>query len=114
MARQNIALLTLTVAATAALTANRFIGHDGDFASAAGSALGVSRSDAAIGEDLPVDVLGTAVVEAGALIAAGAAVEVGTDGKAVTESAGIAVGRLAPGAAAGAAGEFVEVILIPN
>ena len=114
MPRQFLALFTLTIAATAALTRNRFVGHDGDVAAAAGNALGVTRTDAASGEDLSVDVLGTAVVEAGGAIAAGAAVEVGADGKAVTLAAGEKVGRLAPGSSASADGQLVEIILIAN
>ena len=115
MARpNNIAILTLTIAAAAALTARRFVSPTGAVATAAGNALGVARSDAAIGQDAPVDVMGTAVVEAGGAIAAGALVEVGATGKAVTKSAGVTVGRLAPGSVSTANGQFVEVILIPN
>lgn len=111
---QSIPLLTLTVIAAGALTEHRFVGHDGNAAGAAGNALGVARSDAVADDAVGVDVLGTTVVEAGAAIAAGAAVEVDASARAVTKGAGVAVGRLAPGASAGAAGDLVEVILIPN
>ena len=112
MASQNISLLTLTVTATAAMAANRFVAHAGVHASAAGNALGVSRTAAAIGDVLPVDVIGTATVEAEAAIADGAALEVGTDGKAKTQSAGVTVARAVQAAAN--AGDLIEVLLIQN
>jgi hypothetical protein len=111
---QNIALLTVSVLATAALTHNRFVSPTGGVAAAGGNAYGVTRSDAAIGQLAPVDILGTTQVTAGGAIAAGAAIEVGADGKAVTADAGAVVARAAPGATAAADGEVLEVILIPN
>lgn len=114
MSAASIPLLTLSVQATAALTKDRFVTAGGAVATAAGRALGVTRSDAAIGERAPVDVLGTTVVTAGGAIAADAAVEVGATGKAVTLASGVKVGRLAPGSSAAADGDLVEVILIPN
>lgn len=111
---QNTALLTLSVKAIAALTALRFVSPTGAVATAAGNAVGVTRSDAAVGELAPVDVLGTAQVTAGGAIAAGAAIEVGTGGKAVTASTGKVVARAAPGETAAADGDVLEVILIPN
>lgn len=114
MSAASIPLLTLSVQATAALTKDRFVTAGGAVATAAGRALGVTRSDAAIGERAPVDVLGTTVVTAGGAIAADAALEVGADGKAVTLAAGVQVGRLAPGSVAAADGDLVEIVLIPN
>ncbi|WP_241897840.1 capsid cement protein [Stenotrophomonas maltophilia] len=111
---QNIALLTLSVQATAALTHNRFVSPAGGVAAAGGNAYGVTRSDAEIGQLAPVDVLGTTQVTAGAAIVTGAALEVGVDGKAVTADAGKVVARAAPGAKAAADGDVLEVILIPN
>ncbi len=114
MSAASIPVLTLSVKATAALTHERFVTATGAIATAAGRALGVTRSDAAIGERAPVDVLGTTVVTAGGVIAADAAVEVGAAGKAVALALGIQVGRLAPGSSAAADGDLVELILIPN
>lgn len=114
MSAASIPVLTLSVKATAALTAARFVTGGGAVATAAGRAIGVTRTDAAIGEFAPVDVIGMAVVAAGAAIAAEALIEVGAAGKAVTKSAGVVVGRLAPGAVAAADGDLIEVILIPN
>lgn len=51
---------------------------------------------------------------AGGAIAAGAALQVGADGKAITADAGKVVARAAPGATATADGDVLEVILIPN
>lgn len=112
MSNQSIPLLTVPVTATAALTANRFVDGAGTVATAAARALGVTRSDAAIGEKAPVDVLGTTVVEASAAIAVDAAIEVAANGKAVTKAAGVTVARALQ--AAGAAGDLIEVLLIAN
>lgn len=109
---QKISMLALSVLAVAALTAERFVTAAGAVATAAGNAIGVASTDAAIGDLCPVDVLGTAVVTAGAAIAKGAHVEVGAAGKAVTLAAGKAVGVALEAAAAD--GDRIEVLLIPN
>lgn len=109
---QKHSLLTISVLAAAALTAERLVTAAGAVATAAGNAVGVARTDAAIGELCPVDVLGTAVVTAGGAIAKGAHVEVGATGKAVTLAAGKAVGVALEAAAAD--GDPVEILLIPN
>lgn len=111
---KKIALLNLSVLATAALIAERFVGFDGATAAAGAGAYGVATTDGASGDLVAVDVQGTTIVTAGAPIAAGAQIQVGSAGKAITKAAGIAVGRLAPGAVAAADGDRVEVILIPN
>lgn len=112
MSRQSISLLTLTVAATAAITALRFVGHGGAHAGAGAPALGVARTDGALGARVPVDVLGTAVVTAGGLIPAGSPIEVGANGKAVLADDGVVVGWAAPGASAAADGDPIEIVLI--
>jgi len=109
---QSISLLCLSVAATAAITAETFVTAAGAPATAGGNALGVARSSQAIGEQTPVDVLGTAIVIAGAAVAKDAALEVGTGGKAITASAGAVVARALE--AAGADGDRIEVLLIAN
>lgn len=105
-------LLPLTETATAAINRHRFVGYSGTHAAAAGPALGVSRTGAAIGEDLAVDTLGTALVEASEAIAAGGAVEVGADGKAAALDAGVTVARARTAAAAD--GDLIEAVLIPS
>lgn len=78
------------------------------------NAQGVSDTDAAIGDKFATHVFGTAIIETGAAIAAGALIETDATGRAITKAAGVTVARLAPGESAAGAGEFVEVILIPN
>ncbi len=108
----NTSLLTLTLVAAAALTANRFVTAAGAVPSANGNAVGVTRSGAASGELVPVDAVGTSMVEASAAITAGAAVATTNDGRAVTFSTGVTVARALTGATA--AGQLIEVLLIAN
>lgn len=112
MSNQNIALLALTFAATGAIVADRFVTGAGAQTVAAGNAIGVARNDAAIGEKFTADVIGTAIVEAGAAVAANALVEADAAGRAVTKAAGVTLGRALQ--AAGAAGQKIEVLLIQN
>lgn len=107
-----ISILTLSFLATAALTAERFITAGGAVATAAGRAVGVACTSAAIGDRVATDVLGTTVVVAGGAIALDAAIEVGAAGKAVTKSAGVTVARALQAAAAD--GDRIQVLLIPN
>ncbi len=112
--KQSLSLLTLSVLAAGALTEARFVGPARVQAAAGENAYGVALTDAAIGEVLGVVNKGTAIVEAGAAIAAGALVQSDASGRAITKAAGITLGRLAPGEVAGAAGDMVEVILFDN
>jgi len=78
----------LTFTAGAAVTAKRFIGYNGQHASAGARAVGVSRYDAASGEVITVDGIGAIVpVTAGAAVSAGAEVMATTGGKAITATA---------------------------
>lgn len=113
MSQQNIALLGLTVALTGTVSANRFVTPAGAQAGADANALGVARSAGSSGSSVTVDVLGTAVVEAGAAITKGATIKSDASGRAIpwaTSGAKVAIAL----EAAGAAGEFIEVMLIPN
>lgn len=112
MSQQSIAILSLPVPATGTIVANRFITHAGAQTGAAARALGVARYAGVSGDMILSDVLGTAVVEAGAAIAAGAQVESDSSGRAVTKSAGATLGAALQ--AASAAGDLIEVLLIPN
>lgn len=110
-----IPVLTLTVTAAAALSANRGVTAAGAVPAGGAAVIGFTRTSAATGALVPVDVLGTTVAETGAAVSAGAAVEVDSQGRVVPLSSGTKVGRMAPGqVAAGAAGAFVEIVLIPN
>lgn len=112
--RQGISLLALTMTASAAIISNRFVTPAGAVAGAGVNAQGVAQSAAASGEKFTATVLGTEIVEAGAAIAAGALIECDATGRAITKAAGATLARLAPGEVATAAGQFVEVVLIPN
>lgn len=138
MSRQSIELLCLPLKATGTVTAHRAIGFDGVRASvAAQKVLGIARLDGVAGDVIPVDVKGTAVVESGGVIAVGdelvvdnvgrlvagaGALAVAAGGTAVTSTAAngaaILTGSRLPQhvvghalQAAGAAGEFIEVLL---
>jgi hypothetical protein len=113
MSQQSVSILALTIAATTAVAACRFVTPLGAQVAADGNAIGVSRVTAAIGEQMPVDVQGTAVVEAGAAIAKGATCKVDASGRAITwitSGARVAIAL----EAATAAGQFIEVLLMDN
>lgn len=112
MSAQYRSVLTLSLVAVAALTANRFVSPTRGLPSDGGNTLGVALTDAAIGQTAPVVTLGTAPAEASAAIAEGALVEVGADGRIETRDAGVAVGRALQEATG--AGHVIEVLLIPN
>jgi len=107
----------LTVHATAAITGKRFVKVSGNrvdgniavaHADAGGRAMGVSKYDAPSGGKLGVHRGNSRVtfVRAGGAIAAGAEVEVGTAGQAITKASGVAVGYAVTGAASGADAEI--------
>jgi len=113
MSRQSQPLLPLSVTAAGAIAANRFVTPALAQAGAAANTLGVSQYAAdAAGDVIPVTALGTEVVETGGIIAAGGLIETDADGKAVAKAAGPGVARAME--ASGGAGEFIEVVLIPN
>ena len=118
MSRQSTPILTLSVVALAALNADRFVTATGAVPAAGASAHGVGRAAAATGQRTPVDVLGTTVVEAERKLGITRQViavlsECRHPFSIITKSAGVTLGRLAPGEVATAAGQFVEVILLP-
>ena len=113
MSHQSTPLLALSVTLSGTVAANRFVAPSGAYASADGNTLGVARSAGGSGDKVTVDVLGTAVVEAGAAVAANATLKVDATGRAITwASSGAKIGMAMQ--AAGAAGEFIEVLLVPN
>lgn len=103
---------TIGIAATAVILQGQAVNIAGAVATAAATAVGLAETDAAIGARVPVTTLGTGIGIAGAAVAAGAALEVGSTGRLVTKSAGITVGRALTAAAAN--GDQLEVLLIPN
>ena len=109
----NIAILTLTVKAGGALAAGRFGTRAGASPAAGAGAFGCPRTKAeAAGDLVPCDVQGTTVAEAGAAITADQTVQVDAQGRVVPFSTGAAVGRAME--AAGAAGAFIEILLVPT
>jgi hypothetical protein len=136
MSQQNISVLTLTLTANGAVTANRAIGFDGAQATSQGQkVMGPAVTDADSGLGVAVITHGTAIMESGAAIAIGdalisdsqgriipaSALAVGTGAVPVTSSA--ADGAILTGAnlpdfviadamqAASAAGKMIEVLL---
>jgi hypothetical protein len=108
-----IALLTLTLKATGALAAHRFVTAAVAQAGADAVTLGVALNAAAIGDQAPIVVKGTATVEAGAAISAGATLKSDASGRAITwATSGSKVGVALE--AASAAGQFIEVVLLDN
>lgn len=105
-------VLTLTRSLSAAVAAQRFVTVAGAQAGADAHALGVARSAGAAGELVPVDVLGTASVEAGAPVAAGASVKSDAQGRAIPWAT--AGARLGVALGAAGAGEALEVLLLPQ
>ena len=114
MAVSAISKLQVSLTSTAALAQFQPVQASGAAATAAGNAVGFAQTSAAAAGTLyPATVLGTSKAIAGAAIALGALVEVGTTvTKVVTKSAGVAIGRALN--AAGADGDEVEVLIIPN
>lgn len=125
MANENVGVyepgVDITCHASAAVTGKRFVAITGNrqtadnggnitvaHATAAGRAFGVSKYDAASGGKVGVMRGNSRVtyVTAGGNIAANAEVEVGTNGQAVTKSAGVAVGFAVTAATSGADAEI--------
>lgn len=109
--RQFISILGLTRSAVAAIAACTFVTRTGAPAEPGGTALGVSRTDAAAGDDMLVDVIGTAVVRAGAAVEDGDEIEVGADATGVPRDEGICVAIALEDAGEG---EFFEALIIQN
>lgn len=103
------ALFGQTVRATAAVKGRTFAGFTGATCAAGAAAMGAFRTDAAVGEYITVEQIGTALVIAGATLTAGAAVESDANGHAVVHTTGVVIGRAVN---AGAAGSAVEIFLI--
>ena len=111
MAASSFEVFSHSVVATAALTAARAVTVAGAVPAAAARCLGFAKFSGAIGERVNVAVLGTTVAEAGATIAAGAALELDASGRVITRSAGVTVGSAL---SAAVLGDKIEIILIPN
>lgn len=136
MSQQNISVLTLTLIASGAVTANRAIGFDGAQATVqAAKIMGASVTDAVSGSAVAVITHGSAIMESGAVIAVGDSLVTDAQGRVIPanslalESGAVAVtssganGAILEGgdlpefvfadamAAASAAGIMIEVLL---
>jgi len=80
---QSIPAQTLTIVATGIVTKRRFVTMLGALAAAGAHAFGVARYNAAVGDELPVDTLGTTEVEAGGIFAKGDPLTPDATGRAV-------------------------------
>lgn len=113
MSKQANGIYPITVSATATLTERRFVTFAGAVPAADAYVIGVTRQNAVSGDKVTVDTLGTAIVEAGAAITAGATLKVDNTGKVITwATSGAKVGIAMQ--AAGASGDFIEVLLLQN
>ncbi len=112
MAKQGIPILSLSVRATGATTANRFVTALGVQAPAGGNALGIGRQTAVIGDMITVDVMGTQMAEAGAVVSAGATIGSDASGRAITWASGAKIGVALESASA--SGQLFEILLIQN
>lgn len=101
-------VLTISIAATAALTKKRFVTLAGAVPAAGAWCPGVANAGYDIGEQAGVDVQGAILVEAGAAVTAGVEVQTDASGRAITKDAGVALGRALD--AASAAGDFIRVL----
>lgn len=134
---QKIAVLTSTLIAAGAITQCRAVGFDGAQATVQGQKVaGVATIDAADGDALSVDMVGTTVIEAGAAINVGDGLIIDAQGRAIPTSGEINIpagatavtstaanGAILAGGempeyvfadaldSAAAAGEFIEVLL---
>lgn len=113
MSAQSTSLFAVAITATGAIAASRFVTPAAAQAGADVNTLGVSRFAAALGEKLTVDVIGTAVVEAGAAVAFGATIKPDASGRAITWASSGAKVALSLDTAT-AAGQLIEVLLIAN
>jgi hypothetical protein len=111
MAVGEFTLLQKTVTLSAAATQYRGVLLTGAAVSAAGNGYPCATGGA-IGDAIPVVLLGFAIGEAGAAVTAGALLEFDSSGRYVTRSAGVSVGRALTGAAG--AGSTLEVFVLPN
>lgn len=109
----NIALLTKSFTAASTLAQFQPVSAAGLAVAAGAAAIGTANVSAVTGDLYPVTIMGTCLMVAGAAIVVGALVEVHTTvSQVVTKSAGVGIGRAL--SAANAAGDFIEVMLIPN
>lgn len=108
-------VLTITMTPTGTINPYRFVNFAGAQAVAGQAARGITHDGGEIADKaVPVYAMGTAIIEAGAAFAAEAQLVSDADGKAIAAVAasGHVINAVALEAAA-AAGDLVEVLLVP-
>ncbi|MGH8758878.1 MAG: capsid cement protein [Burkholderiales bacterium] len=110
----NLAILTLTVIASATVSANRFVTQAGALPAAGGLPFGVTRTDGISGDPIPVDVLGTALVQAGGTITKDAPLMVTVEGKVIAHDLDGDKHAVARAMSDAVDGEVFEVLLLPS
>ena len=111
MAVGEIGLLQKTTIATAAATQYRGLQVSGAAVSAGGNGY-PAATGGAIGDAIPLTLVGVAIGEAGAAVSLGAALEFDSSGRYITRTTGTAVARA--WTAASAAGAQMEIHVIAN
>jgi hypothetical protein len=112
MAASATKILTLSVLAQAALQQCRAVTATGALPAAGARCAGFTDFAAAIGERVGYCALGTTVVEAGAAFPAGSALELDAQGRVIARIAGVTVAHALE--AAGAVGQRLEALIVPN
>lgn len=109
-------ILPITITSAANLEANRLVGYDGNYATTAGVALGVSLIPSDVSsiadEDVTVETLGQVSIAGDDVFAPGDDIAVGTDGKAVKATGSEHV--VARALTAATTGQFVKAVLLQN
>jgi hypothetical protein len=112
MAAASISILVLSLDAAGALATARGVTGAGAYPSAGAGIRGVTRTKAdAAGDRVPIDVIGTALVESGGAVTKDAAQMIDATGRVLDKtSTNVVVGYALTAAAA--AGTVVEVLLV--
>lgn len=111
MAQGAIPIFSKSILATTAITQFRGVNLAGA-APAAGAAGLIADTSAASGEMVTGHILGTAIAESGAAFSANTLLEFDSTARLIARTTGIAAARSI--SAATAAGQLLEVVLLPN
>ena len=109
MSHNRIQTETIEVTRSGGVDGRRFVTHAGSYAAGGGVVIGVTRHDGVKDAIVPVDIIGRLEVEASAAIAAGAAVQTASDGRAATRTGTNYIAGYALEAAS-AAGDIIEIL----
>ncbi|MDH4276405.1 MAG: DUF2190 family protein [Gammaproteobacteria bacterium] len=113
MSYNSTPLLTLTKTLSGTVAAHRFVTPAGAQAGADAVSQGVTRTAGVSGDKVPMDAIGTTIVETGAAVALNDTLKSDASGRGITWVTSGAKTAMALEAAT-AAGQFIEVLLLPN